>query len=197
MSILRESLCGGIRRSWSSCREPPRIILLAQDAWTLRSLSRIVSPVSFARATAYDVGAREYDTVQSNSDPILGGSQAVLEFVTFSAISFTQLFTKPVSLITFISKSIVADSEKKKGIINTFYGIPKGAMGLMGDFYDGLEHGPKMIGSTVREPGKVDGVLSGTYQGVKGLFTGVYDGITGLVTEPMEGHKKEVNSTAL
>jgi sterol 3beta-glucosyltransferase len=50
-----------------------------------------------------------------------------------------------------------------------------------------------MIGSTVREPGKVDGVLSGTYQGVKGLFTGVYDGITGLVKEPMEGHKKEVS----
>jgi hypothetical protein len=50
-----------------------------------------------------------------------------------------------------------------------------------------------MLGSTVREPGKVDGVLSGTYQGVKGLFTGVYDGITGLVTEPMEGHKKEVS----
>ena len=65
-------------------------------------------------------------------------------------------------------------------------------MGLMGDFYDGLEHGPKMIGSTVREPGKVDGVLSGTYQGVKGLFVGIYDGVTGLVREPMEGHKKEV-----
>lgn len=67
----------------------------------------------------------------------------------------------------------------------------------MGDFYDGLEHGPKMLGSTVREPGKVDGVLSGTYQGVKGLFTGIYDGVTGLVTEPMEGHKKEVSSRAV
>jgi hypothetical protein len=82
---------------------------------------------------------------------------------------------------------------QKKGIINTFYGIPKGAMGLMGDLYDGFEHAPKMLGSTVREPGKVDGVLSGTYQGVKGLFTGIYDGVTGLVTEPMEGHKKEVS----
>jgi hypothetical protein len=70
-------------------------------------------------------------------------------------------------------------------------------MGLMGDFYDGLEHGPKMLGSTVREPGKVDGVLSGTYQGVKGLFTGIYDGVTGLVTEPMEGHKKEVSPCSI
>jgi hypothetical protein len=43
-----------------------------------------------------DIGAREYETVQSNSDPLLGGGQAVLEWVTFSAISFTQLFTKPV-----------------------------------------------------------------------------------------------------
>jgi hypothetical protein len=66
----------------------------------------------------------------------------------------------------------------------------------MGDFYDGLEHGPKMLGSTVREPGKVDGVLSGTYQGVKGLFTGIYDGFSGLVIEPMEGHKKEVSVLA-
>ena len=46
---------------------------------------------------AHTSGAREYETVQSNSDPLLGGGQAVLEFVTFSAISFTQLFTKPVS----------------------------------------------------------------------------------------------------
>jgi hypothetical protein len=103
----------------------------------------------------------------------------------------SQLFTKPVSR-SFIQLCTRADSSQKKGIINTFYGIPKGACGLLGDVYDGLEHGPKMIGSTVREPGKVDGVLSGTYQGVKGLFTGVYDGVTGLVREPMEGHKKEV-----
>jgi hypothetical protein len=104
-----------------------------------------------------------------------------LEFVTFSVVSMSQLFTKPVSR-SFIQLCTRADSSQKKGIINTFYGIPKGACGLLGDVYDGLEHGPKMIGSTVREPGKVDGVLSGTYQGVKGLFTGVYDGVTGLVT---------------
>jgi len=145
-----------------------------------------------SRTRSDESGAREYETVQSNSDPILGGSQAVLEFVTFSAISFTQLFTKPVCLFS-LNPAAVTDLLQKKGIINTFYGIPKGAMGLMGDLYDGFEHAPKMIGSTVREPGKVDGVLSGTYQGVKGLFTGIYDGVTGLVTEPMEGHKKEVS----
>lgn len=85
---------------------------------------------------------------------------------------------------------------QKKGVINTFYGIPKGAIGLLGDLYDGFEHGPRMIGSEVREPGKVNGVLSGTYQGVKGLFTGLYDGFTGLVKEPMAGHRKEVSLAA-
>jgi sterol 3beta-glucosyltransferase len=148
------------------------------------------------RTAAHKPGAREYETVQSNSDPILGGSQAVLEFVTFSAISFTQLFTKPVCPFS-LDLAAKTNPMQKKGFINTFYGIPKGAMGLMGDFYDGLEHGPKMLGSTVREPGKVDGVLSGTYQGVKGLFTGIYDGVTGLVTEPMEGHKKEVSPCSI
>lgn len=42
------------------------------------------------------LGAREYETVQSNTDPLLGGSQAVLEFVTFSVVSLGQLFVKPV-----------------------------------------------------------------------------------------------------
>lgn len=51
-----------------------------------------------------------------------------------------------------------------------------------------------MIGSDVRQMGKVDGVLSGTYQGLAGALTGLYDGITGLVTEPMKGHKQEVRS---
>jgi hypothetical protein len=78
-------------------------------------------------------------------------------------------------------------------MVNTFYGIPKGFFGLLGDFYDGFEHGPRMIGSEVRQMGKVDGVLSGTYQGLAGAFTGLYDGFTGLVTEPMKGHKEEVS----
>jgi hypothetical protein len=90
---------------------------------------------------AHTIGAREYETVQSNSDPILGGSQAVLEFVTFSAVSFTQLFTKPVSPL-LVNLGSMTDPVQKKGIINTFYGIPKGAMGLMGDLYDGFEHAP-------------------------------------------------------
>lgn len=72
------------------------------------------------------------------------------------------------------------------------YGIPKNFFGLLGDFYDGFEHGPRMIGSEVRELGKVDGVLSGVYQGLAGAFTGLYDGFTGLVKEPMRGQKEEV-----
>ena len=53
-----------------------------------------------------------------------------------------------------------------------------------------------MIGSDVRQLGKVDGILSGTYQGLAGAFTGLYDGIAGLVIEPMKGHKQEVGVVA-
>lgn len=80
-------------------------------------------------------------------------------------------------------------------MVNTVYGIPKNFFGLLGDFYDGFENGPRLIGSEVREMGKVDGILSGTYQGLAGAFTGLYDGFTGLVTEPMKGHKEEVSHT--
>lgn len=41
--------------------------------------------------------------------------------------------------------------------------------------------------------GKVDGVLSGTYQGLAGAFTGLYDGTVGLVREPILGHRQEVS----
>lgn len=81
---------------------------------------------------------------------------------------------------------------QQKGVVNTVYGIPKNFFGLLGDFYDGFENGPRLIGSEVRQMGKVDGVLSGTYQGLAGAFTGLYDGFAGLYTEPKKGHQQEV-----
>lgn len=84
---------------------------------------------------------------------------------------------------------------QQKGVVNTVYGIPKNFFGLLGDFYDGFENGPRMIGSEVRQMGKVDGVLSGTYQGLAGVFAGLYDGVTGLYTEPKKGHQQEVCSS--
>lgn len=41
-------------------------------------------------------GAREYQSVQSNSDPLWGSSQAILEWATTSVVSLGQIFTKPV-----------------------------------------------------------------------------------------------------
>jgi sterol 3beta-glucosyltransferase len=60
---------------------------------------------------------------------------------------------------------------------------------------EGMDNIPKMLGSSVRERGKVDDFSSGMKEGGKGLFYGYWDGITGLVKEPLEGAKKEVCMT--
>lgn len=55
-----------------------------------------------------------------------------------------------------------------------------------------MENIPRLLGSDVRERGKVDDFSSGIKEAGKGLFYGYADGIAGLVTEPIEGGKKEV-----
>ena len=57
--------------------------------------------------------------------------------------------------------------------------------------HEGFDALPAMMGSQVRERGRVDDFGSGVTEAGKGLFYGWWDGITGLVTEPIAGGKKE------
>lgn len=56
-----------------------------------------------------------------------------------------------------------------------------------------MDNVPRMLGSAVRERGKVDSFTSGMAEGGKGLGFGLWDGIAGLVTEPIHGAKQEVS----
>ena len=70
--------------------------------------------------------SREYDTTLSNTEPVLGTAQGLLSLVTFSATSFKQLFTRPVSYSIPDHHRHTLTLIQEKGVVNTFYGVPKG-----------------------------------------------------------------------
>lgn len=59
------------------------------------------------------------------------------------------------------------------------------------DVWEGIDNLPGMMGSDVREKGKITGFTSGCKEAGLGLGYGIWDGITGLVTEPMMGAKRD------
>lgn len=59
------------------------------------------------------------------------------------------------------------------------------------DVWEGIDNLPGMMGSDVREKGKITGFASGCKEAGLGLGYGIWDGITGLVTEPMMGAKRD------
>jgi hypothetical protein len=66
-------------------------------------------------------------------------------------------------------------------------------LAVVGDMWEGMDNVPRMLGSAVRERGKVDSFTSGMAEGGKGLGFGLWDGVAGLVTEPIHGAKQEVS----
>jgi hypothetical protein len=63
--------------------------------------------------------------------------------------------------------------------------------------WEGMDNVPRLLGSAVRERGKVDSLTSGMAEGGKGFGFGIWDGVTGLVTEPIHGAKQEVSARGL
>jgi sterol 3beta-glucosyltransferase len=59
------------------------------------------------------------------------------------------------------------------------------------DVWEGIDNLPGMIGSDVREKGKITNFRSGCREAGLGLGYGIWDGLTGLVTEPMIGAKRD------
>ncbi|WVF67356.1 hypothetical protein IAT40_002111 [Kwoniella sp. CBS 6097] len=117
---------------------------------------------------------REYETDRHYDDPWTGSVASMFHVVTYSIGSVAELFYRPGA-----------------GTINTFWGIPKAAMGVVGDMYEGFDNAAAMVGSEVREKGKVTNFSSGLKEGGKGLFWGITDAITGLVSEPIAGGMNE------
>ncbi|OCF44519.1 hypothetical protein I317_01591 [Kwoniella heveanensis CBS 569] len=113
---------------------------------------------------------REYETDRHHDDVWTGGVASVFHVVTYSLGSVAELFYRPAA-----------------GTINTFWGIPKAAMSVVGDIYEGFDNAPALMGSETREKGKVTNFSSGLKEGGKGLFWGVVDAVTGLVSEPIAG----------
>jgi len=59
------------------------------------------------------------------------------------------------------------------------------------DVWEGIDNLPGMLGSDVREKGKITDFASGCKEAGLGLGYGLWDGIAGLVTEPIVGAKRE------
>ncbi|ORY31586.1 glycosyltransferase family 1 protein [Naematelia encephala] len=116
----------------------------------------------------------EYQSRSKSSDPLTGGTTAILHLLAKHYGGIAQIFY-----------------DTPKGIVNTATAIPQGMADLIIGVHEGFESIPRQLGSTVREREKVDDLASGIREGGKGLFFGWWDGITGLVTEPIEGGKKE------
>ena len=70
--------------------------------------------------------------------------------------------------------------------------MPQGVVDLLSGLHSGVDSIPELLGSQVREKGRVDGLVSGIKEAGKGVFYGYWDGITGLVTEPIAGGQQEV-----
>ncbi|WVQ94954.1 hypothetical protein IAU59_002044 [Kwoniella sp. CBS 9459] len=117
---------------------------------------------------------REYETDRHHNDVWTGTGASLFHVVTYSVGSVAELFYRPGA-----------------GTINTFWGIPKAAMGVLGDMYEGFDNAAGMIGSEVREKGKVTNFGTGLKEGGKGLFWGIWDAVTGLVSEPVAGGMRE------
>ena len=84
-------------------------------------------------------------------------------------------------------------TSQQKGAASFATVMPQGVMDLFTGVHSGFDAIPGMLGSDVRERGKVDGLASGVREAGKGLVHGWWDGITGLVTEPIAGGQKEVS----
>lgn len=68
-----------------------------------------------------------------------------------------------------------------------------GVFEIVTSLHDGFANMPKLWGSEVRKPGKIDNFADGLKEGGKGFFYGYFDGIKGLVADPINGAKKEVS----
>lgn len=101
-----------------------------------------------------------------------------------------------------------------KGIINTTIAIPQGELSLVSaldailfslltksiigiaeiilSMQEGFQNMPRLWGSEVRPPGKVNNFSDGVKEGAKGYVLSYYDTIKGVFMEPVKGAKKEV-----
>jgi hypothetical protein len=141
-----------------------------------QNCTRFVSLLCEVEFGSNPSGAREYQSRWRTTDPITGGSTAVLHMVSDHYSGIAQIFYNP-----------------PKGIINTMTSIPQGMLDLVVGLHEGFESVPRLLGSRVRERGPVENFGTGVIEGGKGLWWGWWDGITGLVTEPVEGARKEVS----
>ncbi|WVW85218.1 hypothetical protein I302_107256 [Kwoniella bestiolae CBS 10118] len=117
---------------------------------------------------------REYETSRHHEGPWTGSAGGIFHTITYTIGSVAELFYKP-----------------HKGAVNTFLGIPKAAVNIVGDLYEGFDNVPELMNSETRDKRRVTDFTSGLKEGGRGLFWGVGDAITGLVTEPIAGAQKD------
>ncbi|WVQ68634.1 uncharacterized protein L199_006843 [Kwoniella botswanensis] len=118
--------------------------------------------------------SREYETSRHHDGPWTGSVGGIFHTITYAMGSVAELFYKP-----------------QKGVANTLLGIPKAAVNIVGDLYEGFDNVPQIMNSETREKRRVTDFTSGLKEGGRGLFWGIGDAITGLVTEPIAGVQKD------
>ncbi|KAG8714748.1 hypothetical protein FRC09_017297 [Ceratobasidium sp. 395] len=133
---------------------------------------------------------REYDTHVPASDPITGALAPSLKVVGDIGRGLVK----------------VPSLRPDKGVKKLLEASTFGSQAILQGVTEGLLNAPKLYGSEVRSPSRVNGLGSGIAQGSKAsplnlvwlvltlvtqaLVYGVYDGLTDLIREPIKGNKE-------
>ncbi|KAG8712488.1 hypothetical protein FRC09_019814 [Ceratobasidium sp. 395] len=113
---------------------------------------------------------REYDTHVPASDPITGALAPSLRVMGDIGRGLVK----------------VPSLRPDKGVKKLLEASTFGSQAILQGVTEGLLNTPKLYGSEVRSPSKVNGLGSGIVQGIYG----VYDGLTDLVKEPIKGQRE-------